>query len=228
MLALRIGYKYYGTRQPTATEECKTNAQARNATLLKAIEANQGSQRVGGARVFLTDSALVDTRERRSKPRGLSVEVALGALPFTLFLPEFMLAFKRIVTVAALVYLLLAVLFFLFPAVRSSVAGLKGSGSAVDDERSFFYVLAVIGAVILALEVVVENLDSSLLRREASKQESKVNELKAKLYDAQHVGATGPAATHQPSVSYPTATQAAAAERDQHRPDGSASTTITY
>jgi hypothetical protein len=153
----------------------------------------------------------------------------LGTALSTFLISRFMLAFKRIVTVAALLYLLLAVLFFLFPAVRSSVAGLNGSGSAVDDERSFFYVLALIGAAILALEVVVENLDSSLLRREASKQESKVNELKAKLYDVQHVTAAGAAATHQPSVSYPTATQAAeAAERNPRLPDGSANTPITY
>jgi hypothetical protein len=140
-----------------------------------------------------------------------------------------MLVFKRIVTVAVLVYLLLALLFFLFPAVRSSVAGLNGSGSAIDDERNFFYVLAIIGAVLLALEVVIENLDSSLLRREAMKQESKVNELKAKLYDAQHLPSAAPATTHQPSVSYPTATQAAeAAERDQQLRDGSPNTPTTY
>lgn len=126
-----------------------------------------------------------------------------------------MLAFKRLVTVAALVYLLLAVLFFLFPAVRSSVAGLNGSGSVVDDERNFFYVLAAIGAVVLALEVVVENLDSSLLRREVGKQDGKINELKAKLYDVhQPAVAAGTAATHQPSVSYPTAAAAAATERE--------------
>lgn len=140
-----------------------------------------------------------------------------------------MLALKRIVAVAVLVYLLLALLFFLFPAVRSSVAGLNGSGSSVEDERSFFYVLSIIGAVILALELLVENLDSSLLRREAAKQDGKINELKAKLYDAQHLTTATPAGTHQPSVSYPTATQAAeAAERDQRLPDGSASTPTTY
>lgn len=134
-----------------------------------------------------------------------------------------MLAFKRLVTVAALVYLLLAVLFFLFPAVRSSVAGLNGSGSVVDDERNFFYVLAAIGAVVLALEVVVENLDSSLLRREALKQDGKINELKAKLYDV-HQPATG---THNPSVSYPTAAAAADAEHAPH-PTNPPTTPNTY
>lgn len=140
-----------------------------------------------------------------------------------------MLALKRIVTVAVMVYLLLALLFFLFPAVRSSVAGLNGSGSPVDDERSFFYVLSIIGAVLLALQLLVENLDSSLLRREITKQDGKVNELKAKLYDAQHLPTGAPAAAHQPSVSYPTATQAAeAAERDQRLPDGSPNAPTTY
>jgi len=119
-----------------------------------------------------------------------------------------MLALKRIVTVAVMVYLLLALLFFLFPAVRSSVAGLNGSGSTVDDERSFFYVLAAIGAVVLALELVVENLDSSLLRREALKQDGKINELKAKLYDVQ-APASRPATTPvAPAVAYPTADEA--------------------
>jgi hypothetical protein len=135
-----------------------------------------------------------------------------------------MLAFKRLVTVAALVYLLLAVLFFLFPAVRSSVAGLNGSGSVVDDERNFFYVLAAIGAVVLALEVVVENLDSSLLRREALKQDGKINELKAKLYDV-HQPATG---THNPAVSYPTAADAAAATEHAPRPTPPPTTPTTY
>ncbi|RZK88794.1 MAG: hypothetical protein EOO62_37115 [Hymenobacter sp.] len=136
-----------------------------------------------------------------------------------------MLALKRIVTVAAMVYLLLALLFLLFPAVRSSVAGLGGSGSLVDDERNFFYVLSIIGAVVLALELVVENLDSSLLRRSVAQQDSKINELKAKLYDThQPLGAA--ASTIPPAVSYPTA--ASAAERDQAAPQGPTATPPTY
>jgi hypothetical protein len=123
-----------------------------------------------------------------------------------------MLALKRIVTVAVMVYLLLALLFLLFPAVRSSVAGLGGSGSLVDDERNFFYVLSVIGAMVLALQLVVENIDSSLLRREVGKQDGKINELKAKLYDTNPpLGASS--VTAGPAVTYPTA--ASAAERDQ-------------
>ncbi|RZK21689.1 MAG: hypothetical protein EOO56_11010 [Hymenobacter sp.] len=136
-----------------------------------------------------------------------------------------MLAFKRIITVAVMVYLLLVLLFYLFPAVRSSVAGLNGSGSLVDDERSFFYVLALIGAGLLALQLVVENLDSSLLRREVGKQDGKINELKAKLYDTHQPLA---AAAHQPSVSYPTAASAAAAGQELPHADNPSATPPTF
>jgi len=139
-----------------------------------------------------------------------------------------MFALKRLVTVAVMVYLLLALLFFLFPAVRSSVAGLNGSGSAVDDERSFFYVLSIIGAVVLALELVVENLDSSLLRREVGKQDGKINELKAKLYDTHQPAASATAATHSPAVSYPTAAAAAAAAEREPHPTNPPATPTTY
>ncbi|MGI4736630.1 MAG: hypothetical protein ACRYG7_15765 [Janthinobacterium lividum] len=143
-----------------------------------------------------------------------------------------MLALKRIVTVAVMVYLLLAVLFILFPAVRSSVAGLGGSGSLVDDERNFFYVLAVIGAVVMALQLIVENLDSSLLRREVGKQDGKINELKAKLYDThQPAASAAPAAsagTHQPSISYPTAASAAAAAEAAPHPTNPPANPPTY
>jgi hypothetical protein len=140
-----------------------------------------------------------------------------------------MFALKRIVTVAVMVYLLLALLFFLFPAVRSSVAGLNGSGSTVDDERNFFYVLSAIGAAILALQLIIENLDSSLLRREVGKQDSKINELKAKLYDThQPTTSATQAAAHSPAVSYPTAAAAAtAAEREPH-PTNPPATPTTY
>ena len=140
-----------------------------------------------------------------------------------------MLALKRIVTVAVMVYLLLAVLFFLFPAVRSSVAGLNSTGSLVDDERNFFYVLAIIGAVVLALELVVENLDSSLLRREVGKQDGKINELKAKLYDThQPAGTSTIPAAHSPSVSYPTAAAAAIAAEHEPHPTNPSATPTTY
>jgi hypothetical protein len=101
-----------------------------------------------------------------------------------------MLALKRIVTVAVMVYLLLALLFILVPAVRSSVMGLGSGLSLIEQERQFFYVMFVVGAVVLALHLITENLDSVLLRRAVTQQESKINELKAKLYDTQQRGAT--------------------------------------
>ena len=96
-----------------------------------------------------------------------------------------MLALKRIITVAVMVYLLLALLFILAPAVRSSVMGIGSGLSVLEQERQFFYTMFVIGAVVLALQLVTENLDSSLLRRVVNKNEGKINELKAKLYDHQ-------------------------------------------
>ncbi|MBJ6110491.1 hypothetical protein JAO73_15820 [Hymenobacter sp. BT523] len=96
-----------------------------------------------------------------------------------------MLALKRIVTVAVMVYLLLAVLFVLAPAVRTSVMGMGSGLSALEQERSFYYTLFLIGAGLLALHLITENLDSVLLRRSVSQHENKINELKAKLYDQQ-------------------------------------------
>ena len=96
-----------------------------------------------------------------------------------------MLALKRIVTVAVMIYLLLALLFIMVPAVRSSVMGMGSGLSAIEQERHFFFVLAVIGAVIMALQLITENMDSVLLRRAVSQHEGKINELKAKLYDSQ-------------------------------------------
>ena len=108
-----------------------------------------------------------------------------------------MLALKRLVTVAVMVYLLLALLFIFVPAVRTSVMGMGSGLSALEQERSFYYTLFVIGAVLLALHLVTENLDSVMLRRSVSQYEGKVNELKAKLYDQQQ-RATAPVAA-QPS-----------------------------
>ncbi len=96
-----------------------------------------------------------------------------------------MVALKRFVTVVVMVYLLLALLFLLVPAVRASVAGLGSALSDVERDRNFFQMLATIGAVVLALQLVIENLDSSLLRRSVAQQDSKINELKARLYDHQ-------------------------------------------
>ena len=101
-----------------------------------------------------------------------------------------MLALKRIVTVAVMIYLLLALLFILAPAVRSTVMGMGSGLSALEQERQFFYTMFVIGAVILALQLLTENLDSVLLRRQVGQGEGKINELKAKLYDHQQRGTT--------------------------------------
>jgi predicted negative regulator of RcsB-dependent stress response len=58
MLALRIGYKYYRTQQPSAAQEHMANAQARSKALMAAIEADQAKQRANGAKVVLADSTL--------------------------------------------------------------------------------------------------------------------------------------------------------------------------
>ena len=96
-----------------------------------------------------------------------------------------MLALKRIVTVAVMVYLLLALLFILAPAVRSTVTGMGSGLSVIEQERQFFYLMFVIGAIVLTLQLITENLDSTLLRRTVNQHEGKINELKAKLYDTQ-------------------------------------------
>ena len=101
-----------------------------------------------------------------------------------------MLALKRIVTVAVMVYLLLALLFILAPAVRASFVDMGSGLSVLEKERQFFYVLFVIGAGLLTLHLITENLDSVLLRRAVNQHESKINELKAKLYDHQQRTAT--------------------------------------
>lgn len=61
MLALRIGYKYYRTQQPTAAEAQMAKAQARSKALIEAIEADQARQRASGARVVVADSTLAPT-----------------------------------------------------------------------------------------------------------------------------------------------------------------------
>ena len=100
-----------------------------------------------------------------------------------------MLALKRIVTVAVMIYLLLALLFILAPAVRTTFADMGSGLSNPEKERQFYYTMFVIGAALLALHLLTENLDSMLLRRAVSQHEGKINELKAKLYDQQQRGA---------------------------------------
>ena len=96
-----------------------------------------------------------------------------------------MLAFKRFVSIVVLVQLLLMLLFLLFPAVRTT---LEGMDTGVEKERDFFQILTWISFGVLALQLVVENLDSTLLRRTVVQHEGKINELKAKLYDHQQRG----------------------------------------
>jgi predicted negative regulator of RcsB-dependent stress response len=59
MLALRIGYKYYRTQQPSTAETQMAKAQARSAALIEAIKADQAKQSANGARVVLADSTVV-------------------------------------------------------------------------------------------------------------------------------------------------------------------------
>ena len=127
-----------------------------------------------------------------------------------------MLALKRIVTVVVMVYLLLSLLFILSPAVRSSLMGMGEGLSSLAQERQFFYTMFVIGAVVLALHLITENMDSAMLRRNVSLHEGKINELKAKLYDLQQrtgqplgtnrVGETGSTAYPPADPNWPTAT----------------------
>jgi len=139
-----------------------------------------------------------------------------------------MLALKRVVTVAVMVYLLLALLFLLFPTVRTSIAELGSGTSPTDNERNFFYVLSFIGVIVLALHLITENLDSSVLRSTVSKQDNRINELKASLYDAQQRtgAAVAPASSTPSAVSYPTAAEAA--QRDERPTSGPAATPTTY
>ena len=101
-----------------------------------------------------------------------------------------MLALKRIVTVAVMVYLLLALLFILAPAVRASFVDMGSGLSVLEKEREFYRIMFLIGAGLLTLHLITENLDSVLLRRAVSQNEGKINELKAKLYDHQQRTAT--------------------------------------
>ncbi|MBF9142390.1 hypothetical protein [Hymenobacter properus] len=130
-----------------------------------------------------------------------------------------MLALKRIVTVAVMVYLLLALLLVLAPAVRTTVMDMGSGLSELEKERSFYYTLFLIGVGLLALHLITENLDSVLLRRSVSQQENKINELKAKLYDHQQ-RTTAPVAVAtartvdgrtlgEPLPAHPTQSQAA-------------------
>ncbi|RSK42989.1 hypothetical protein [Hymenobacter perfusus] len=90
-----------------------------------------------------------------------------------------MLALKRLVTILVMVFLLLALLVLLLPSVKSSFAGMAGS------PESLYFGLLVAAVVLLGLQLITENLDSTLLRRDVAAREGKINELKARLYDHQ-------------------------------------------
>ncbi|MBC6697144.1 hypothetical protein H8B14_03375 [Hymenobacter sp. BT190] len=93
-----------------------------------------------------------------------------------------MLVLKRLVTILVMVYVLLALLLVLSPGSRDGLMAVTaGSGNAA----GFYYALFVIGAVLLLLQLITENLDSTLLRRNVAAHEGKINELKARLYDQQ-------------------------------------------
>jgi hypothetical protein len=111
-----------------------------------------------------------------------------------------MLFLKRIVTIIALVYLLLMLLILFFPFVRSSTVGIF-SAYSLPMEINLLLGFAWASVGVIGLLLLFENLDSSLLRRNIAKQEQKINELKAELFDAKKPitpPMTGP-------TSYPTA-----------------------
>ncbi|GAA4000801.1 hypothetical protein GCM10022408_09940 [Hymenobacter fastidiosus] len=91
-----------------------------------------------------------------------------------------MLAIKRLVTILVMVFVLLGLLLVLVPSVRASFEGMFSSGPI-----GLYYALFITGLVLLGLQLVTENLDSVLLRREVATHTGKINELKAKLYDQQ-------------------------------------------
>lgn len=95
-----------------------------------------------------------------------------------------MLFLKRIVTVIALLYLLVALLFLFFPAVRSSMSVFGMQAYTLAMEVNLLLGLTWVGVVVTTLLMLVEKADSGLLRRSVAKQEQKINELKAQLFDA--------------------------------------------
>ncbi|RSK23843.1 hypothetical protein [Hymenobacter metallilatus] len=90
-----------------------------------------------------------------------------------------MLALKRLVTILVMVFLVLALLVLLIPSVQSSFASMAGA------PESLYFGLFVAAVVLLGLQLITENLDSVLLRRDVAAREGKINELKARLYDHQ-------------------------------------------
>lgn len=92
-----------------------------------------------------------------------------------------MLVLKRLVTILVMVYVLLALLLILSPGSRDGLMAV----TAGTNETGFYYALFITGAVLLTLQLITENLDSVMLRRDVAAREGKINELKARLYDQQ-------------------------------------------
>lgn len=92
-----------------------------------------------------------------------------------------MLIIRRIATVAVMVYLLLTVLFIVTGGARDAMMALTGN----HDPAAFWYVMTLIGAGLLLLLLLTENAYNVAMRRDITRHELKVNELKAKLYDHQ-------------------------------------------
>jgi hypothetical protein len=92
-----------------------------------------------------------------------------------------MLILRRIITVAVMVYLLLALLFAVTTGARDAMMGITGNSNPAE----FWYVMALIGAGLLLLQLLTENAYTVAIRRDITRHELKVNELKAKLYDQQ-------------------------------------------
>ncbi|MGI4873483.1 MAG: hypothetical protein ACRYFX_20190 [Janthinobacterium lividum] len=114
---------------------------------------------------------------------------------------------KRIVTVVALVYMLLALLMLFFPSVRESTGSIFGLYS-LPLEVNLLLGLTWFGVAVVGLLLVFENLDSGLLRRNVTQQDRKINELKAQLFDAQKaagVPTTGPAPAYPTTYDAPSA-----------------------
>ncbi|WP_151089275.1 hypothetical protein [Hymenobacter baengnokdamensis] len=112
-----------------------------------------------------------------------------------------MLFLKRIVTVLALVYLLLALLILFFPFVRTSTVNIFSIYSQTM-EINLLLGFAWASVVVVTLLLIFENIDSSLLRRSVTQQDHKINELKAQLYDVKKPLAPP---TSGPAAPYPTA-----------------------
>ncbi|GAA3952636.1 hypothetical protein [Hymenobacter algoricola] len=91
-----------------------------------------------------------------------------------------MLAIKRLVTILVMVFVLLGLLLMLVPSVNATAQGMFSSGPV-----GLYKALFITGLVLLGLQLITENLDSVLLRREVALHNGKINELKARLYDQQ-------------------------------------------